>query len=155
MGLFPILNPIVPQPETPEVPQRPLGDEADPVINEIASLMNPYGGDLSQPLDPGLTEFNSVLAQKEQDVAQLEEADKALKTLVDLDKKSKTAQTSIHGTLSNYRQFLAQNANKLQGINLAHQLGMAAHQGEQQQQQAKFNGIVATRQQIANRMRGR
>lgn len=152
MSIFPIINPFQnPNPE--ENNPRLTGGEADPTISAMASQYNPYAGDLALPVAPELAAYNEAITSRTYEVAQLEETDKALKALVDLDKKGKTAQTNIHKTMSDYQQYLVQNANKLQEIGLAHQLAMAGLQGQSQQQQARFSGLASARAAIANRMR--
>lgn len=129
------------------------GSLGDPVIDEIAAMMNPYQPDLNE-VQPELEAFNQVMAQKAQDTAELEETDKILKDLIELDKKSKTAQTNIHENIAKHRQFLAQNATKLLGVNLDHVIAMSGQRREASVKVGTASGIAAARSAIAARVRG-
>lgn len=146
-------RPIEPAPATGEPIATQQGSTGDPVIDEIAAMMNPYQGDLNETM-PELEAFNAVMGQKARDTAELEETDKILKELIELDKKGKTAQTNIHENVAKHRQFLAQNANRLLGVNLENTLAMSGQRREAVTQVAKANGIAAARAAIAARVRG-
>lgn len=151
--MFPWLRPTNPV-QDPNNQPRLLGNEADPMIDGLAAQFNPYAADLNAPVDSGLSAFGQVMAERAQQAAMLEEMDKSLKELVEMDKRAKTAQTNIHKTLSGYQQFLAKNGNAVQGINLAHQIAMSGFQTEAQMQQGAFRGLASARAAIAAKIAG-
>ncbi len=155
MSLFPILRPLVPQPPEPETPRLKIenADRFSPEVLPLLAESAEYFDDLGLT-DPTLSSATAAIAAKAQQVAMFEEIDKQLGEQISLDERLLKAKTGIHGKVAKHQQFLASNQTKLQEINQAHLLAMQGHVQQQAVQKAGFNGIVAARQKIADRMRG-
>lgn len=153
-SLFPIIVPPKPvELETPQPQQVETAQGYSSDVAELAAMGGHYQNDLALA-DPTLQDANLKLADKTQAVVTLEETDRLLGEQIGLDERALKAKTGIHEKLSKHQQFLAQNAVQLQQINMAHVLGTSGLQAQQQQQAAKYNGIVAARAAIARRMNG-
>ena len=149
---LPILNPFVAPPVQQQEAAVARASSPDAVIDEIAQMINPYNSDLDATSQE-LEEYNEMMGEAEEDVSQVEEADKQLQKLINLDKRRRQAQLNIHKNVANYRQFVGNTAVELEGINLKHMLEMAGIRQKSVEQVAKVRGIAAVRGQIASRMK--
>jgi hypothetical protein len=155
MSLFPLINHFR-APKQEGQPQIQTIDGAlalSPEIAALAALGGDYQGDLNDIVDPVIEEHNVRQAVHEQEASALEETDKQLGNYISLEQRKLTAKKGIHSKLSQHQQFLLKNHADLQKINQDHLLGTGGLRLQQAKNAASYNGVVAARQSILNRMR--
>jgi hypothetical protein len=155
MSLFPLIDHFR-APKQEGQSQMQTIDNAlglSPEIAALAALGGDYQNDLNDLVDPVLEEHNVRQAVHEQEASALEETDKRLGDYISMEQRKLTAKKGIHAKLSQHQQFLLKNHADLQKINQEHLLNTAGLRLQQAKNAANYNGVVAARQNILNRMR--